>query len=403
MKKVFTDNLNKTWKGIDWKKSIKEKLKIKFIYDDIEGEFEILDYNNPKKGYVKLLYNDTEYYIHNSNLSKNRIGNIIGKINRENKYNIGQIIKDNKRNITIIDYKYNNGKRMYKYKCNRCGFECGTNYSIRDKIYKDEFWILEGNLDGGKGCSCCCNPSKVVVENINSIYKTDSWMIPYIGEECSKTHTHCSHDKVGVTCPDCGKVKDKSIDTIFLLKSIACSCSDGNSYISKHMFDFLNQLKEHKQIEEFNSEIKYKWCSFYNPFKSKNTYGVYDFVLEHMNLIIETDGEFHRKDNTMSGQTKEESVWLDNTKDRLANEQGYEVIRISDNGDIKQNILNSNLNKLFDLSSIDWNKAEESASNNLVKIACEYKKNNTDLTTTEIGKIMGYCQSSIIKWLKKGK
>ena len=52
MRKVFLDDLPKS-KGfgvnskkeiIDWKNSV--GYKVKFIYDDIEGEVEILDYNN---------------------------------------------------------------------------------------------------------------------------------------------------------------------------------------------------------------------------------------------------------------------------------------------------------------------------------------------------------------------
>ena len=40
----------------------------------------------------------------------------------------------------------------------------------------------------------------------------------------------------------------------------------------------------------------------------------------------------------MSGQTKEESQWIDNKKDELALKNGYKIIRISDEGDIKENI-----------------------------------------------------------------
>jgi very-short-patch-repair endonuclease len=227
-------------------------------------------------------------------------------------------------------------------------------------------------------------------------------MIPYIGEECAKTHTHGSTDRVKVICPDCGRTKIKSIMTIDLLKSIACSCSDGNSYISKYIFNILNQLQENRQLEEINTEIKYNWCKFYNPFKQKDTYGIYDFVIECKKIIIEADGEFHRKDNKMNGQSKEESEWLDNIKDNLANKHGYKIIRISDEGNIKENILESDLNKLFDLSKIDWLKCNLFATSNLVKVACEYKKNNPSMTTIEIANIMGYCQCSVINWLKKG-
>lgn len=293
---------------------------------------------------------------------------------------------------------------MYKYKCNKCGFSCGSNWNIKDKEYKNESWISEYSLNSGKGCSCCNIAPKIVVENINSVYRTDPWMIPYIGERCAKTHTYNSTDSIHPTCPYCGKVKDKKIKIcqIKIYKSIGCSCSDGKSYIEKYMINFLEQLKEQKQIKEIKMEERYDWCKFYSPFKNKNTYGIYDFIIEDIKLIIETDGAFHRKDNKMSEQTKEESIWLDNIKDKLAKENGYKVVRISDEEDIKQNIINSELNKIFRLLNIDWIKCNELALSNLIKVACEYKKNNPNMTTTEIGEIMGYCQATIIKWLKRG-
>ena len=70
-----------------------------------------------------------------------------------------------------------------------------------------------------------------------------------------------------------------------------------------------------------------------------------------MKLIIETDGGFHRTDNLMSGQTAEESKFIDDAKDKCAIDNGYKVIRVSDQNDFKQSVLN-NLGKIFDLNDI---------------------------------------------------
>jgi hypothetical protein len=130
-----------------------------------------------------------------------------------------------------------------------------------------------------------------------------------------------------------------------------------------------------------------------------------------MNLIIEMDGGWHSNDNKMSGQTAQESKIIDNYKDKLAEEHGIQVIRIDcdykyfDRFEyIKQNIINNiKLNQLFDLSKINWNKCHEFALNNLVKIACEYKRNNLEMSSFEIGKIMGgYNKDTITRWLKQG-
>ena len=134
------------------------------------------------------------------NFMAGNFGGILNKVTKSFKLKIGDKIKDEGRDITIIDReyretKYTNGKsinyKWYKYRCNKCGW--------------DEGWIVEGSLLKQKqGCSCC--RGFTVVENINSIWTTDRWMCDLgLSEEDAKTHTKCSRDKVFVVCPKCGK------------------------------------------------------------------------------------------------------------------------------------------------------------------------------------------------------
>ena len=62
MRKMFIENLprrhGRNGKEIDWKNTI--GYKVKFVYDDIEGEVEIIDYENL---HVKFLYNNKTYDI----------------------------------------------------------------------------------------------------------------------------------------------------------------------------------------------------------------------------------------------------------------------------------------------------------------------------------------------------
>ena len=54
------------------------------------------------------------------------------------KYNIGDRIKDNNRDLTIIDRRIRNDKyKQYKYRCNKCGYECGESY--HDQKYEKEY------------------------------------------------------------------------------------------------------------------------------------------------------------------------------------------------------------------------------------------------------------------------
>ena len=78
------------------------------------------------------------------------------RITRGFKCEIGDNLKDEKRDITIIGREYRqrihtNGKyvkneKWYKYKCNKCKYIDGTFY---------EGWILESNLIKGQGCNYC--------------------------------------------------------------------------------------------------------------------------------------------------------------------------------------------------------------------------------------------------------
>ena len=176
-KKIFLENLpKKKYKdkeNIDWSNSI--GYKIRFIYEDIKDEFEIIEYDK-KYQKLKIKYNDNEYCILIGNLKKCKLGNILNKHTYNFKIEIGQTFKDNKRDLIIIDRKYKRkerkdgkieNKKWYKYHCNKCGFDCGKHYSLKDKQYKDELWIREDHLLHGVGCSCCENI--IVVKNINDI------------------------------------------------------------------------------------------------------------------------------------------------------------------------------------------------------------------------------------------
>lgn len=369
---------------INWEECV--NLNVEFIYGDIKGTVIITSYNKEKQ-MIDVMYNNKTITTKTSDFKKGKIGRLLGVRTADFKVEIGTCYKDDKRDITIIDREYRKYKKQYqkwyKYHCNIDGYED---------------WIEENHLiKRNNGCTCCSSHHTVL--GINSIADTDPWMIPYIGEECAKTHTHNSNEYCNPICIDCGRIKDKPmmISTIYRYHSIGCSCGDGYSYGHKYTYNLLTQLQQN-----FIDNYTFKWCRFYNPFKQKNTDGEYDFVLENIKIIIEVDGDFHRKDNDMSGQTKEESEWLDKIKEKLANDNKYKVIRISDEGDIKQNILNSDLNYLFDLSNIDWGCCDKFALSNRVKEACELKKNNPNYTTGDIGKIMGYHYGTIRRWLVKG-
>lgn len=413
---MFIDDLPRKGKTsqIDGLKCI--GYKVKFIFDDIEGEVEIVDY---KDGYFYIKYLDKPVYkILSDGFKKCRLSILLNKKSDEFKYGIGQVFKDNKRDLTIIDRKvivkeriYKNRKnksntqvKWYKYKCNICGFECGEHY--KNQEYKEEYWIEESNLTTGNGCSCCTN--QIVVKGYNDVPTTAPFIIPYFqgGYDEAKMYNYKSNHKIYPKCPDCGRVKDKptTVCNIITSGSIRCACGDGISYPEKLMIAVLEQLEVN-----FITEYSPEWCkyiSFNNISKIKT--GRYDFKLNDYPYIIEMDGAWHSKDNKMSGTKKEESEYIDFIKDKLAKENGYEVIRIDCNyiSDrfkyIKNNLLKSNLSELFDLSIIDWSNAEHFALTNLAKKSCDLWNSGIH-STKEISKILKIKYfGTIIGYLKKG-
>lgn len=316
------------------------------------------------------------------------------------KYEIKQYIKDDKRDLVIIDRKYIKDKngwnyKYYKYKCNKCGFDCGEHY-IKGQ-YKKEYWVSESSLKTGNDCACCRPSHKVTVLGINTIWDTDRWMIDLgVSEEDAKRYTKASNQKIEVACPDCGVKKSIAICDIYTKKSISCTnCGDGVSYPEKFMMNVLNQL-----CVEFKRQYSPEWI------KNK----LYDFYLPKYNIIIETHGKQHYE-YSGRGRSLAEEQENDKYKRELALENcvsEYIVIdcRYSEMDFIKNNILDSEFSNIFDLSKIDWLKCEELALKNIVKEVCEYWNNKKESETT--GTIANNNswgikdRGTISKYLKKG-
>ena len=219
-----------------------------------------------------------------------------------------------------------------------------------------------------------------------------------MSEEDAKQHTRSSNKKVTVTCPHCGKTKDIGIYTIYNRKSISCTCGDGIKYPEKFMINVLEQL----DIEYIFQLTKttFDWC------EDKR----YDFYIPSLNnTIIETHGRQHYEDCTWSKAKDVQEN--DRIKYELALQNGikdgdYVVIdcRYSDAEWIKNSILNSKLNELFDLSEIDWIECGKKAQKNLVKEVCEYWNNNRQEweTTKTLAEVFGLSRGVITDYLKKG-
>jgi len=309
-KQIFLENLPRhRGKNIDWEKSVGNA--IDFIYDNIEGKIEIVDYNRNKQRYLTIRYKE---------------------------------------------------------------------YHTFD-IYSGSF--LE--------CA--------IGTYLNNIVISAPWMIQFFPNGYSEAirYTKTCGQKIYPICPDCGKIKNKLtvISDIYSKRSIRCTCGDGISYPEKFIFNLLEQLGIVFYTEYSPDWIKPKRYDFYFELNKKK------YILE-MDGLLGHGNQSHYKDT----RTVEETLEIDNYKDKLAKEHGIEVIRIDSRESVleylKNNIMLSKLNDLFDLSGIDWYKLESFALSNLVKKACKFKKDDINLTTKDIGDMMNLSDSTICRYLKRG-
>lgn len=400
------DVIYKGW--IDWKRSV--GYKVNGIYKGEKFEVEIVGYGINRKEYLTIKYENKEFEIRNSDLSRCRLGRVLGKITSEFKIEIGQTFKDENRDLIIIDRKVifdknNKAWKSYKYHCNKCGFDGNTrHWNVIEKEYKNELWTRENGLLNGKGCSCCCPTPRSIVYGINSIYDTAPWMVKYFkNPEEAKKYTDGSGGKVVCACVDCGKEKEININSLHQ-HGLSCYCGDGKSYGEKFTMELLVQLGV-----KFQAEYTPKWIGI-----GKRRYD-FSFVLDNGKYIIEVHGRQHYEKSRRKGtkaRTLDEEQENDEYKKQLASdndieEENYIVIdcRKSELEWIRDNengILNSRLSELFDLSKIDWLKCGEFACKNLVKTVCEIKKDYPNLIPKEIGKIFGISKGTTTTYLKLG-
>lgn len=382
---------------IDWINSINKTIRI--MYDFKIYYIKIVDYQR-NGNIVTVEFKGDRYKLYSSNIKKCAIGKLVKKVTKDFKIEIGTSFKDDKRDLVITDREYRRRKhsssdsiineKWYKYTCNKCGWTEG--------------WIIEGGLDRGNGCSCCCNPPRNTILGINTIWDTDRWMCDLgVSEEDAKKYTKSSSNKVEVICPDCGCKKKVVIYNIYNKKSICCSCGDGFSYPEKFMNAVLTQLGIQFETEYSPDYLKIKEGERISKKRS-------DFYIPSLGIIIETDGGLGHKGGKTHSKSKlsiDRLIEIDKWKDERHLLHGIETIRIncfeSDMEYIKNNILNSKLNSIFDLSKINWLKCEEFALGNLAKEVCDYwKQKNECETTGAIANKFNLNKGSIRNYLKKG-
>ena len=315
--------------------------------------------------------------------------------NKVYKFQVGEEIHIGNFHGTILELTTNKeGRKAYKYRCLKCGYEDGEK--------------VETLIEKGFGCPCCAN--RIIVPGINDIPTTDSWMIPYFqgGEEEASLYSKSCGKEIVPKCPDCGRLVTKqTVNSIYTHKGISCVCKDGISFPNKIVYFIMEQLFNHQLIHCFKRE-------YYVQSEDK-FYDMYFETNNHEKFFVEMDGGIghgfvirnHDKFKSNKPKFYPSSMFKnDIIKEKIAQSLGINLIRIdcyySDFEYIKNNIINSELINIVDLTQIDWAEVEKQSYSNLMKIICQYKKDNTDVFVKDAIKKFHVSSETIRKYWSLG-
>ena len=330
-----------------------------------------------------------------------------------------------------------------KYGCKFCGAEAHTQ-SLEEKLEKtkkrifelvgNEYEIVDGftaiddmakfrhNCKNGekhyfdmtptsfiyRGSRCYCeNPSiSRVILGFNDIHTTrpdvEEWMH---NKEDAYKYSMSSKEKILWDCPDCKNTFEERICNVNSNRLSCPFCSDGISYPNKFMYNSLYQIKD--DLDFLEREYNPDWCKF--EFKGNKRCGKYDvyFGINGQRYIVEMDGGLGHgnKAHTNSLLSQDELLQIDLIKDKLAEEHGIKVIRIDCNyktddryAYILNNVLNSNLKDIIDLSKIDFDLSNKNSTNSLIVKAGELW--NQGLTAGQIRKELKIGEGTVTSYLK---
>jgi transposase len=383
MRKVFLEELPHggtrfvSENRVNWKESVGKKLQ--FIYDEIEGYFEIIDYDNSKYR-ITIIYDGKIFNRHVGAFIECKIASIVGKMLKTYKYNVDDIVEVKSGKIKIIKHiKIPNGKkgvvRGYSYQCLNCNHQTH---------------ITEGHLKEKLGCPVCMG-QKVKV-GLNDMWTTNPSLAKLLANpEDGYKYMQNSNLKVNWKCPECGNVIKNKQPSQINVSGISChKCSDKISYPEKITYNFLSQLNV-----EFETQKVFYWSD------NKR----YDFYVSNLDLIIEVHGKQHYEESKR-GRSLEEEQENDRLKEKLARENGidkYIVIdcRKSEIDFIKNNIVKSELIKYFDLNKVEWLKCHEYSCKTLVKTVCEMWNDGLE-STSLIGEKIHLNKGAVSNYLKRG-
>lgn len=278
--------------------------------------------------------------------------------------------------------------------CDICAKSVKTSYH---KIVKSRNNSKDG-LDRCKECACRMNMDLLTLKKLEDNYVAKvnpKFAKLFWDEQDTYIYTTQSNKKTDFKCPLCeNKITNKRIQDVFKFGLSCVRCSDGYSYSEKFMFELLNQLNTN-----FETQKSFSWAN------GKR----YDFYIPSLNCIIETHGEQHYRDtgfNTKGGRSFVEEQENDRLKESLARKYGIEHYIIIDCREsnlewIKNSVLNSLINNMFELKELNWLRCHEFALGSIVKTASDMW--NDGLSVTMIADNLKIDRHTVVRYLKKAE
>ena len=294
--------------------------------------------------------------------------------------------------IELLDDEYHGSNKKALFKHNMKNGLSHTFYSTVNAVIQ------------GQGCGVCTGQQICI--GYNDIATTNPYVASlFENDEETHLYTEWSGKSVNFRCPNCGNIRKKVISQVSRDNDICCPiCGDGYSYPNKFIYNCLLQIQD--SFDFLKREYTPDWCKF--DFHGKEKTGKYDiyFSINGISYFCEMDGGLGHGNRELR-LTKEDSLFIDSEKDRLAFENNINMIRIDcDYGRddkyefIKQKIFESELSNIIDLSLIDFDKANIEAQSSLLVTACQLW--NEGYNAQEIANTINVVGSTVTNYLKNG-
>lgn len=250
-------------------------------------------------------------------------------------------------------------------------------HNMSDGTYHDFVMTPNSMISSKYNCPCCSGYQ--VYKGYNDFNTKRPELAQYlVNYQDGYKYTEWSSEELEWKCPSCGNIMKKKISYISKYGVTCPRCDDGYSYPNKFIYNSLLQIEN--QLDFLDREYRPDWCKY--KYKDKNCYGIYDIYFEKNNkkFVIEMDGGLGHgnRSYTNSKTNRDELIFRDKEKDRLASEHNIKVIRIDCNYEtndryqfILNNILKSELSNILDLSKVDFNQSNTQSQQSLFIKAVE--------------------------------